>query len=64
VFVYINNTAEPRTLDWNHYREFVEGPVKGTDILTGEEMTLQDGVSILPKSALIVEFPRRTEVSD
>ena len=58
VFVYINNTNEPRTLDWNHYREFVEGPVKGTDVLTGEEMTLQDGVSVLPKSALIVEFAR------
>ena len=59
--MYINNTSEPRTLDWNHYREFVSGPVKGTDILTGEEMTLQDGVSVLPKSALIVEFSRNQQ---
>jgi len=58
VFVYINNTSEPRTLDWNHYREFVSGPVKGRDVLSGETVTLQDGVSILPKSALIVEFAR------
>jgi len=58
VFVYINNTAEPRTLDWNHYREFISGPVTGRDVVTGETMTLQDGVSVLPKSALIVEFKR------
>ena len=58
VFVYINNTFEPRKLDWNHYREFVEGPVKGRDVLSGADITLQDGVEIAPKSALVVEFKR------
>ena len=58
VFVYINNNLEPRTLDWNHYREFVEGPVTGTDVVTGEKVTLRDGLSIGPKEALIVEFKR------
>ena len=58
VFVYINNNEEPRTLFWNHYREFVTGPVTGTDVITGESITLKDGVSIAPKSALIVEFKR------
>ena len=58
VFVYINNTFEDRVLDWDHYREFVEGPVKGKNILTGEETVLEDGVKIGPKSALIVEFKR------
>jgi len=58
VFVYINNNEEPRTLHWNHYREFVEGPVTGTDVVTGESITLKDGVSVAPKSALIVEFKR------
>ena len=58
VFVYINNNEEPRTLDWDHYSEFVSGPVKGTDVLTGEPVTLQNGVSVAPKSALIVEFSR------
>ena len=61
VFVYINNTAEPRTLDWNHYREFVPGPVQGTDVLSGEPVTLQDGFSVLPKTALIVEFSRNQQ---
>ena len=58
VFVYINNCSEPRVLDWSHYREFVEGPVTGTDVVTGETVTLKDGLSIGPKSALIVEFDR------
>ena len=58
VFVYINNTSEPRTLDWNHYREFVTGPVTGTEVLSGETVTLRDGFSVAPKSALVVEFKR------
>ena len=58
VFVYINNTFEPRTLDWHHYREFVSGPVRGRNVLTGEPAVLEDGVSVGPKSALIVEFKR------
>jgi len=58
VFVYINNSFEPHALDWNHYREFVEGPVNGRDVLTGENITLRDGITIAPKSALVVEFKR------
>ena len=58
VFVYINNTSGPRTLDWNHYREFVTGPVTGTEVLSGETVTLRDGFSVAPKSALVVEFKR------
>ena len=58
VFVYVNNNPEPRTLDWNHYREFVSTPVTGTDVVSGEKVTLQDGLSIGPKEALIVEFKR------
>ncbi len=58
VFVYINNNLEPRTLDWNHYREFVQGPVTGTEILSGETVTLKDGFSVAPKSAIIVAFSR------
>jgi glycosidase len=58
VFVFINNTFEPRALDWNHYREFVSGPVQGRNVLTGEDTVLNDGVTVAPKSALVVEFKR------
>ena len=58
VFVFINNALEERALDWNHYREFVDGPVTGRNVITGEEITLQDGVVVPEKSSLIVEFKR------
>ena len=58
VFVYINNTSEPRTLDWSHYAEFVDVPVQGTNVLTGEPLQLQDGVEIAPMSALVASFER------
>ena len=56
VFVYINNTEEMRSLDWSHYKEFVSGPVNGVNVLTGENVTLQNGVQIAPRSALIVDM--------
>ena len=58
VFVFINNTDEERTLDWSHYDEFVAGPVTGRDVVTGEPVTLADGLPIDSRSALIVEFKR------
>ena len=58
VFVYINNTFEDRSLDWSHYSEFVSGPVHGINVISGEEVVLQDGLDIAPKSALVVEFKR------
>ena len=58
MFVFINNALEERTLDWNHYREFVSGPVTGRNVITGEVTVLQDGVVVPAKSALIVEFAR------
>ena len=58
VFVYINNTDEVRELDWAHYDEFVAGPVTGRDVVSGEPVTLADGLAVEPRSALIVEFKR------
>ena len=58
VFVYINNTDEDRPLDWAHYDEFVAGPVTGRDVVSGESVTLEDGLVVEPRSALIVEFKR------
>ena len=58
VFVYINNSLGERTLDWGHYSEFVSGPAEGKNVVTGEPVTLQDGLTIPAKSALVVEFKR------
>ena len=59
VFVYINNTAEPRTLEWSHYAEFVDYPVQSTDVITGEPVRLEDGLEIAPMSAIVVPFLRK-----
>ena len=64
VFVYINNTDEDRALDWAHYDEFVSGPVNGRDVISGEQVTLSDGLVVEPRSALIVEFKRDAKVID
>ena len=64
VFVYINNTDEDRALDWAHYDEFVSGPVKGRDVISGEPVTLEDGLVVEPRSALIVEFKRGAQTID
>ena len=64
VFVYINNTFEDRSLDWGHYAEFVSGPVKGINVISGEEVVLQDGLDIAPKSALVVAFNRDSQPLD
>ena len=58
VFVYINNNPEPRSLDWSHYAEFVQGPVDAVDAVTGMPIMLQDGLEIPARSALIAEFSR------
>ena len=58
VFVYINNNEEARKLDWSHYSEFVSGPVEARDVLSGEPVTLRDGLEIPARSALIAEFNR------
>ncbi|MBO4565692.1 MAG: glycoside hydrolase family 13 protein [Bacteroidales bacterium] len=58
VFVYINNTMEPRILDWSHYSEFVPGPVDGYEVISGENVTLQDGFEVAPRSAIVVQFDR------
>ncbi len=58
VFVYINNTDQVRELDWSHYDEFVVDPVTGRDVISGEPVTLADGLPVEPRTALIVEFKR------
>ena len=58
VFVYVNNTDSLRTLDWNHYREFVSGSVEARSVLTGTPVVLEDGLSVEARSVLIAEFAR------
>ena len=58
VFVYINNATSERKLDWTRYSGFLSGASEGTDVLTGESVTLSDATVVPAKTALVVEFKR------
>ena len=58
VFVYINNSQEPKHLPWSYYAEITEGLSAGRNVITGETVTLSDDTVVAPEQALVVEFSR------
>ena len=60
VFVFINNSSEAKKVPWSRYSEITESlSDSGTDVLTGEDVTLNDETSVAAETALVVEFDRR-----
>lgn len=58
VFVYINNSNEVKNIPWTYYSEISEGLGEGTDVITGEKMTVSDRTTVAPRKALVVEFKK------
>ena len=58
VYVFANNSAHTMNLPWDHYEEFVKGPVSGTNVMTGEKVTLDGNKTVPAGETLIVEFNR------
>jgi glycosidase len=58
VFVYINNSQEPKHLPWSYYAEITEVLSAGRNVITGETVTLSDDTVVAPEQALVVEFAR------
>lgn len=56
VFVYINNSTEARRIPWETYYEMNGGLGTGTDVLTGESVTVDEKTVAAPKTALVVEY--------
>ena len=56
VFVYINNSLEPKNVPWSYYKEISEGLSGGVDVLTGEPCEVSDETVVEPQSVLIVEY--------
>ncbi len=56
VFVYINNSLEEKTIPWSHYAEIASGLGEGTNVLTGEKVTVTDSTVVGPCSALVVDY--------
>ena len=58
VFVYINNSGEPKNVPWSYYSEISEGLQGGVDVMTGEPCEVSDATVVAPQSALVVEYKR------
>ena len=56
VFVYINNSLDEKTIPWSHYAEIASGLGEGTNVLTGEKVTVTDSTVVGPCSALVVDY--------
>lgn len=59
VFVFVNNTHQAVTVPWAHYAELVPAEVTGTDVLTGEQVTLSARTVVPAMTAAVVEFQRK-----
>ena len=58
VFVYVNNSNEPKNVPWTYYSEISDGLAGGVDVVTGEPVEVSDATVVGPQSVLIVEYKR------
>ena len=58
VFVYVNNSGEPKNVPWTYYSEISEGLTGGVDVVTGEPCEVSDATVVAPQSILIVEYKK------
>ena len=58
VFVYINNSLEPKNVPWTYYKEISEGLAGGVNVMTGEPCEVSDATVVDPQSVLIVEYKK------
>ena len=58
VFVYVNNSGEPKNVPWTYYSEISEGLAGGVDVVTGEPCEVSDATVVDPQSILIVEYKK------
>ncbi len=56
VFVFVNNSPEPRTVPWSHYTEIAADLKDGRDVLTGETVRISDSTVVPPSTTLVVEY--------
>jgi len=59
VFVYVNNSSEPKNIPWSYYSEISEGLTGGVNVVTGEPVEISDDTVAEPQSVLIVEYKRQ-----
>ncbi len=58
VFVYVNNSNQPKNVPWTYYSEISEGLKGGIDVVTGQPVEVSDATVVGPQEVLIVEFKK------
>ncbi len=56
IMVIMNKNETAITIDTKRFAEIIKDKKNGTNILTGESFSIQKGLSILPKTALILKL--------
>ncbi len=57
VFIFLNAAEEDRQIPVSHYKEILDQyGYSGTDIITGKQVELKDGMNISPLSTLVVQL--------
>ena len=59
VFVFINpSTTDAAKIPWSTYAEISDGLGEGTNVITGEKVTITDETEVGPMTALVVEYKK------
>ena len=58
VMVVLNKNTADYTLDLRRFREILDGPYSGVDVLRGGRFDLADSIDLEPRSALVLELLR------
>ena len=59
VFVFINPSAtDAAKIPWSTYAEISDGLGEGTNVITGEKVTITDETEVGPMTALVVEYKK------
>lgn len=56
VFVFVNNSLEPKTIPRSHYAEIASDLKTGRNVLTGAPVRISDSTIVPPSTALVVEY--------
>ena len=54
--VIINNNPEAQTLDLTRFAEGLAGATSGKDIISGEQISLDENLEVSGKSSLVLEL--------
>lgn len=58
VFVFINPSDKTINVPWSHYAEITDGLGTGTDVMTGEKVTLSDSTQVGPMQTILIQYSR------